>query len=90
MINLVVKKCFCGKARPTFGIKGKTPTHCVKCKLENMIDLYNKKCLCGKALPTFGISRGKRECCVKCKTDDMVNLIHRCMSNEDPYNFFVT
>lgn len=75
MIDLVHKRCFCGKYQPSFGLKNGKATHCSKCKTSEMSDIHNKRCFCGKASPVFGLEiDNKLTHCFKCKTPDMINL----------------
>jgi hypothetical protein len=74
MINLVLKKCSCGKSA-VFGKKGGKPTHCGKCKEEGMENIVTKKCTCGKAVPVFGFKTDKSpKFCSSCKKEGMINI----------------
>ncbi len=79
MINVVDKKCLCGKARPSFGlVNDKAPTCCTSCRTPEMIDIKHKKCLCNKAIPIFGIKDSKNPtCCKECKTPEMIDIINK-------------
>ena len=79
MIDVVSKKCKCGKARPYFNLPGQNkPMCCSECKTDDMIDVVSKKCKCGKAQPVFNLpGQNKPMCCSECKTDDMVNVRHK-------------
>jgi len=84
MIDIVSKKCKCGK-NPNFGFKDdKRPTCCADCKKPGMIDIRNKKCSCGEKHPCFGFKDDKRPtCCISCKKDGMINIKHKkCNANE--------
>jgi hypothetical protein len=89
MIDVVSKKCPCGK-QPVFNVPGETrPICCSKCKSDDMIDVVNKRCPCGKISPVFNVSgETKGVCCSKCKTDDMVDVVSkRCPCGNRPvYN----
>ena len=50
MMNIVDKKCKCGKALFSSMPDDKRPTCCASCKTEGMIDIVNKKCKCGNRL----------------------------------------
>ena len=74
MINVVNKRCPCGK-QPNFNLPRETiGMYCKDCKTSDMIDVKNKKCLCGKQavynLPgkTVGV------CCKVCKTPEMIDV----------------
>ena len=49
--------CFCGKSRPSFGLKDGKSTHCNKCRTTDMINVNDKdrKCFCLKSRPSFGL-----------------------------------
>ena len=53
MIDLIHKKCFCGKVQPTYNYIGLIAQYCFNCKLENMVDVKHNLCFCLKARPTF-------------------------------------
>jgi len=88
MVDVVTKKCPCGK-QPVFNVPGeKKGVCCVKCKTDDMFDVKNKKCPCGKK-PSFNVpGQTKGVCCVKCKTDDMIDVTSkRCPCGKQPvYN----
>jgi len=45
MVDVINKKCKCGKAQPTYNEPGKTQALCCsQCKTETMVDVKNKKC----------------------------------------------
>jgi len=79
MVDVVNRKCVCGKATPTFNYTGNTrATHCTSCKLEGMINVKDKLCRCGKAIPNYNEPGLKeRICCLSCKTPTMVNVKDR-------------
>lgn len=88
MINVVNKKCGCGK-QPSFNFPGEIiGISCKECKIPGMINIINKKCACGKRpsfnFPgeTFGI------CCKECKAPEMIDVISkRCACGQYPvYN----
>ncbi len=68
------KKCFCGKARPSFGLEQNVATHCKDCKSFEMRNVISKLCICGKHQPVFGLEIGKPTHCNECKTDKMINV----------------
>jgi hypothetical protein len=85
MIDVVKKKCSCGK-KPYYNVPGeKKGVCCVKCKTDDMINVVNTKCSCGKQ-PTFNVPGEKRGvCCSKCKTDDMIDVVHKkCPCGKTP------
>ncbi|AGE54867.1 hypothetical protein PBCVMA1D_297R [Paramecium bursaria Chlorella virus MA1D] len=78
-INIINKKCVCGKAHPVFGLPGENPMWCSKCpeKPDDAIDVKNKiKCVCGKAHPVFGLPGENPMWCSKCpeKPDDAIDV----------------
>jgi hypothetical protein len=85
MVDVVNKKCPCGK-QPSFNVPRETfGVCCAKCKTEGMINVVSKKCPCGKQ-PSFNVS-GKNVgvCCVKCKTVEMIDVVHkRCPCGNQP------
>jgi hypothetical protein len=74
MVNLLSKKCPCGK-QPTFNEPNETNgICCVSCKTYTMVNVKDKKCPCGKQ-PTFNEpTENIGICCASCKTDTMVNV----------------
>jgi hypothetical protein len=85
MIDVVNKKCSCGK-QPNFNVPEETVgICCVKCRTDEMIDVVNKRCSCGKQ-PIFNMSGEKIGiACAKCKTDDMVDVVNkRCPCGNRP------
>ena len=72
------RKCIvCKETIPTFNLPNeKTPTHCAKCKLENMIDIKNKMCIvCKETRPYFNLPNEKTGThCSKCKLENMINV----------------
>jgi len=79
MIDIVNKKCKCGKSQPNFGLPDdKKPTCCSHCKDVNMIDIVHKKCKCGKKRPYFGLPDDKKPtCCSHCKEVNMIDIVHK-------------
>jgi hypothetical protein len=89
MIDVVNKRCTCGK-QPKFNVPGETRGICCsKCKTDDMIDVANKRCPCGNQ-PVFNVPGEKKGvCCSKCKTDDMIDVVNkRCPCGKQP-NFNV-
>ena len=89
MIDVVSKRCKCGKSQPFFNVPGEKKGVCCKiCKTVDMINVMSNKCSCGKT-PIFNVP-GERigMCCSKCKTGDMVDVVHnRCpCGNHQIYN----
>jgi hypothetical protein len=86
MINVVNKKCPCGK-QPYFNLPGETTGICCKdCKMPEMIDVKNKKCPCGK-IPKFNFpGEVIGTCCKVCKTPEMIDIVNkRCPCGKQPY-----
>ncbi len=79
MINIVNKKCHCGKKQPSFGLKDdERATCCFSCKTKNMINIITKKCNCGKKHPSFGLPDDKQASyCYACKKDGMINIVSK-------------
>lgn len=48
MINVVVKQCQCGKHQARWGYKGQPPSHCLECKMPDMVNPLNPMCLSNK------------------------------------------
>jgi hypothetical protein len=78
MVNVVSKKCKCGKRSALFNEPGNTtPICCSECKTPTMVDVKSKKCKCGKR-PNFnepGETTGL--CCATCKTATMIDIKHK-------------
>jgi hypothetical protein len=90
MINVVDKKCPCGKI-PSFNVPGENiGVACLDCKIDDMINVVSKKCPCGYR-PYFNIP-GKivGVCCKRCKHDGMINVVSKkCPCGSRP-NFNMT
>ena len=92
MVDILNKKCKCGKARPTYNIEGETTAVCCsKCKEVGMVDVRHHKCKCGKALPNFNFEdQTSAICCSKCKEVGMVDVKHqkcKCGKARPNFNF---
>jgi hypothetical protein len=71
MICLRLKKCQkCKKVSPTFGID--SPTHCNKCKTEEMTDQTHRKCKKCNKKRAYYIVEGEKipSYCADCRPDD--------------------
>lgn len=75
MVDVVHKKCECGKSRPTFGYVHKKALCCKLCKLDDMIDVMNVKCKCGK-IPSYAFPGQRAKYCKDCMVDGMVDTMH--------------
>ena len=73
-INILGKKCKCGKHRPHFGFPGERPKFCKDCKLESAVNVTGKKCKCRKTQPIYGILEGIPLWCKDCKPEDAVDV----------------
>ena len=74
MINIVSKRCKCGKI-PIYNEPGETTAICCSsCKTETMINVIDKKCSCGK-IPTYN-EPGETTAiyCSSCKTNTMIDV----------------
>jgi hypothetical protein len=92
MINVVAKRCKCGKSsRPNFNYVGEKPVYCSKCKEPNMIDVINKRCECGKVQPSFNYKGLMPICCKECKEEGMIIVRKRkcieCDENQSYFNY---
>ena len=92
MIDVLNKKCKCGKAHPTYNFEGETKAVCCsKCKEVGMVNVVSKKCKCGKARPTYNFEgETKPVCCSSCKEVGMVDIKHhkcKCGKSRPTYNF---
>lgn len=80
-MNVVNKKCVCGKAQPSFGLHGGKPIWCANCpdKEHTARNVVDKKCACGKSRPSFGLHGGKPVWCVKCpdKDEDAMDVANK-------------
>ena len=86
MIDVVHKRCPCGKISPIFNVPWETKgVCCSKCKTGDMIDVFHKRCPCGKT-PKFNVpGETVGVCCGKCKTGDMINIVSkRCPCGKQP------
>ena len=81
MVDIVSKKCKCGRVKPCFGLPADAqPTCSAQCKSPNMSDIANKKCKCGRSRPCFGLpDDGRPKDCAQCKSPDMEDIVSpRC------------
>ncbi|ABT14085.1 hypothetical protein MT325_M531L [Paramecium bursaria chlorella virus MT325] len=86
MINVIIKKCPCGKI-PSFNLPGELKgIHCVECKTSKMINVMSKRCACGKQ-PKFNFpGEIMGICCKECKKPDMVDVkSKKCLCGKQPY-----
>jgi hypothetical protein len=79
MINVVSKRCKCGKAQPYYNEPNETTAICcVSCKTPSMVDVLNKRCKCGKAQPIYNEPNETTAiCCFSCKTPSMVDVLNK-------------
>jgi hypothetical protein len=88
MVNVISKRCQCGKAIPCFNEPGETDAVCcASCKKETMVNVKDKRCTCGKAIPCFN-EPGETIaiCCGSCKTETMIDVKYKICNgymNED-------
>jgi hypothetical protein len=73
-VNVIGKKCKCGKI-PKFNLIEETiGLYCVNCKPSEAVDVIHKKCKCGK-IPHFNLTGETIGLyCVKCKPSEAVNV----------------
>jgi hypothetical protein len=77
------RKCGCGK-QSSFGVCVGKPTHCGKCKTDDMENIMKRKCPCGKQ-PNFGFPGKKAVCCIACKEDGMNDVRNKkCTCGKQP------
>jgi hypothetical protein len=91
MVNVVSKKCFCGKGYPIWNYDELKAEFCKECKKADMIDVKNTKCFCGKRYPIFNYEGVKAEFCGICKKADMVDVRNNkcyCGKSQPTYNLF--
>jgi hypothetical protein len=79
MVDVVNKRCLCGKARPIFGHDGDIVSTCCKsCKTAGMRDIKSLRCGCGLHKPCFGLETDKAPSrCSTCRTAEMVDISNR-------------
>ena len=85
MIDVVNRRCPCGK-QPSFNVPGQTKgVACSKCRTDDMINVVDKKCPCGNR-PSFNFPDTTiGVCCMKCKTGEMINVMSkRCPCGKIP------
>ncbi|AGE58117.1 hypothetical protein PBCVNW6652_740L [Paramecium bursaria Chlorella virus NW665.2] len=77
MINVVSKRCACGKI-PSYNLPGEgIGVFCKKCKTNDMINVNGKRCVCGKQ-PFFNFpGETVGICCKDCKTLEMINVVDK-------------
>ena len=91
MVNVLSKKCFCGKGYPIYNLFGEKAEFCGKCKSTDMVDVIDKKCFCGKAIPYFNYKGEKAEFCGICKKEGMIDVKNKmcfCGKSQPIYNLF--
>jgi len=81
MVNVIDRKCKCGKAQPTFNLVGeKIAICCNSCKTDLMIDIKNidKLCTkCKKYRANFNVEgQTKGIYCKECANDGMCDVTH--------------
>ena len=81
MVNVIDRKCNCGKAQPTYNLPNSKKAICCKaCKTEEMIDLKNtdKLCItCKKFRANFNIEgETKGKYCKGCAPDNTYDATH--------------
>lgn len=90
MIDVINKKCYCGKSQPRWNLEGLSARFCSCCKSENMVQPNRKLCKCGKR-PCFNFEGLKGDFCNSCKLDGMINVGDKrcvCAKNTSPcFNF---
>ena len=82
MVNVIDRKCKCGKAQPTYNLPNLKQAICCKsCKTPDMIDLKNtdKLCVtCKQFRANFNIEgETKGKYCKNCSTDEMYDVTHK-------------
>ena len=85
MINVVDKRCPCGK-QPMFNMPEETiGICCAKCKTDDMIDVKHQRCSCGKR-PSFNVpEKTIGMYCADCRTSNMVNVMDKkCLCGKIP------
>ncbi len=85
MIDVVTKRCLCGKHKPLYNEpEMKKPICCSKCKSKTMVDVVTKKCRCGKHRPSYNEQGLKIPiCCSKCRTETMINVVTKRCKGQD-------
>jgi len=88
MVNVIDRKCNCGKAQPTYNIpNSKQAICCNSCKTDLMIDIKNtdKLCItCKKHRANFNIEgETKGKYCKNCSTDEMSDVTHKQCKGQD-------
>lgn len=74
-VNNSVKCTSCKKVQPSFGLSGKKPTHCAKCKENGMVDLVSNLCeICKRINATYGFPGEKATHCKKDSLDGMIDV----------------
>jgi len=85
MIDVVTKRCSCGR-QPSYNMPGQTKGVCCKdCKTDEMINVVDKRCSCGK-IPKFNVfGETVGICCKDCKTDGMTDVVSKkCICGKQP------
>jgi len=77
MVDVVHKRCLCGK-QPSFNVPGEiVGIACSKCKTDEMVDVVRKRCPCGNR-PSFNMpGETVGVACKICKTDEMVDVVNK-------------
>jgi hypothetical protein len=77
MIDVVNKRCPCGK-QPVYNVPEETKGMCCfKCKTDDMVSVVGKRCTCGSRASFNNPGERKGVCCSKCKTDGMIDVVHQ-------------
>ena len=88
MVNVIDRKCNCGKAQPTFNLVGKKQAICCNsCKTPEMVDIKNidKLCTkCKKYRANFNVEgESKGIFCKDCADDGMCDVTHIKCKGQD-------
>jgi len=88
MVNVIDRKCKCGKAQPTFNLIGeKQAICCISCKTPEMVDIKNidKLCIkCKKYRANFNVEGEKKgKYCKECASEDMNDVTHKQCKGQD-------
>jgi hypothetical protein len=79
-VNVVDKKCGCGKL-PSFGPVGGKAVHCAGCRVEGDVDLKSKMCTtCDEVRASFAPPGQRATRCAGCRIRGDVNVVSRMCS----------
>jgi len=89
MIDMKNDRCYCGRGKPSYNVKGEIALYCLKCKQKDMINVVSKMCIdCDERKPSFNVIGKTAQYCGRCvKENKYINMVNvnnkKCAFIED-------